>query len=135
MWGLFIHFVGDVFTSMLVLGCGALYHFLDTDAPNVHWWIIYADSVASLISCIVVLTVSYSLVKSTGWVLLQAGELAALRGQVRGIYFCVHTETFTPAALAHTRRHRLRTSTWKASGIASWTCPACTASTSYTCGS
>ena len=38
MWGLFIHFLGDVFTSMLLLGVGSIYYFLGEDTGKT-WWI------------------------------------------------------------------------------------------------
>lgn len=37
MWALFIHFLGDVFTSLLLMGVGIIYYFLGHQ-HNQKWW-------------------------------------------------------------------------------------------------
>jgi hypothetical protein len=39
MWGLFIHFLSDVLTSLIVLGVGLAYHFV----PDNHWYVSQFD--------------------------------------------------------------------------------------------
>jgi len=66
-WGLFIHFVGDVVTSILVLAVGLAYHFL----PEAKW-LKYLDPTAAVLSALVILVSVQSLIRSCSWILLQS---------------------------------------------------------------
>jgi len=88
-----IHFIGDVFTSSLVCGVGALYYFFVEDLVPPHdnnqsnsfgpmygsnftaskQWVLYADPTATIISVLVIGYSAWGLIKSCGWVLLQGG--------------------------------------------------------------
>jgi zinc transporter 1 len=91
MWGLFIHFVGDVVTSLLVLGVGLIYHFYPVpEHPQhsmKHYWVNYADPVSSILSVIIILLSAWPLVKSCSWILLQttALDLSKIREDIRNI--------------------------------------------------
>ncbi|EDQ85693.1 uncharacterized protein MONBRDRAFT_34104 [Monosiga brevicollis MX1] len=83
MWGLFLHFAGDVFTSLLVLVVGLLvYFFKQTDHP----WVVYADPVASVLSSIVIFVSAVPLVRSCGLILLQSSpsdvDVQRLSGEI-----------------------------------------------------
>lgn len=74
MWGLFVHFLGDVFTSLLVLAVGLIYLYhdrLEKDAWGRNA-VKYADPAASVLSAIIIVMASKGLVKSCAWVLMQA---------------------------------------------------------------
>ena len=83
-WGLFIHFVGDVVTSMLVLGVGLAYHFL----PGVKW-LKYLDPAAAELSVVVILISVQSLIRSCSWILLQSAprhiDVSSVEAQILNI--------------------------------------------------
>lgn len=99
MWGLFIHFLGDVLTSLLVLGVGLAYYFHpppDTLGPNDsprNYWVNYLDPGASVVSVLIILLSAWPLVKACSWILLQSSpshvDLSKLR---RDILAVAHVE-------------------------------------------
>lgn len=92
MWGLFIHFLGDVLTSLLVLGVGLAYYF---DPPPDHlapgdsarrYWVNYLDPGASVVSVAIIMLSAWPLVKACSWILLQSSpahlDLSKLRRDI-----------------------------------------------------
>ena len=69
VWGLLVHFAGDVLTSILVLIVGLLAYFLD---PETHPWVKYADPVAAILSVIIIVLSAWPLVRSCSWIILQS---------------------------------------------------------------
>eukprot|EP00039_Didymoeca_costata_P007568 m.101275 g.101275 ORF g.101275 m.101275 type:complete len:541 (+) comp13737_c1_seq1:159-1781(+) len=72
IWGLVVHFLGDVFTSLLVAVVGLLYFLLDRESPKWHVKLLeYADPTTSILSVLIILVASWKLVKSCAWILMQ----------------------------------------------------------------
>eukprot|EP00037_Helgoeca_nana_P022324 m.227877 g.227877 ORF g.227877 m.227877 type:complete len:635 (+) comp25958_c0_seq2:139-2043(+) len=67
MWGLFAHFLGDVFTSFLVLGTGLTYWFAEDSA-----FAPYADPTCSVLSSFIIFYTGWGVTKACTWILLQA---------------------------------------------------------------
>jgi len=65
-YAVFIHYLGDAISSVLVLGAGVLIHFFH--AP----WTNYIDPVSSLIVCALILYTTFPLVKRCSVILLQS---------------------------------------------------------------
>lgn len=71
-WGLFVHFLGDVLTSLLVLGVGLINHYFPVSDHNRPSWVVFADPFASLLSVIVILVSVRGLLTSCTAILLQS---------------------------------------------------------------
>ena len=75
MWGVYVHFLGDIFTSILVLFVGLVYRFA---APSVvscataTEWVDYMDPLASILSAFIIFATAFPVVKSSSWILLQS---------------------------------------------------------------
>jgi len=89
MWGLFIHFLGDVLTSLLVLGVGLSYYFTQPPAADANPrddWVNYMDPAASVLSAMIIFISAWPLVKACSWILLQSSpahiDLSRLRTAV-----------------------------------------------------
>lgn len=90
MWGLFIHFLGDVLTSMLVLGVGIIYYFsTEQSGPTRDNWVNYMDPAASIVSIMIIMVSVWPLIKACSWILLQSSpahvNLARLRRDILAI--------------------------------------------------
>lgn len=69
MWALFIHFLGDVLTSMIVLTIGLLAHYYP---PSEHSWVNYLEPSGSMLSVLIIVGTAWPVVKSCSWILLQS---------------------------------------------------------------
>lgn len=73
MWGLFIHFLGDVLTSILVLGVGLIYYFTTPEDGSLRDdWVNYMDPAASVVSVGIIVASVWPLIKACSWILLQS---------------------------------------------------------------
>jgi len=66
MWGVFIHYLGDMISSAVVLVTGILLHFVGGD------WTLYVDPVASLLIVALIMWTTIPLVKECSMILLQS---------------------------------------------------------------
>lgn len=82
---IFLHFLGDAISSLMVLGAGLLLHFFHGAR---HKWTDYIDPVTSLIISALILYTTIPLVKRCSMILLQgAGDvkIAAIKSKLLGI--------------------------------------------------
>eukprot|EP00043_Microstomoeca_roanoka_P014535 m.144190 g.144190 ORF g.144190 m.144190 type:complete len:456 (+) comp16036_c1_seq1:341-1708(+) len=68
IWALFLHFLGDVLTSTLVLGVGLLSMYYPADK---HHWVQYADPVAAILSSIMIAVTAWPVLGPTTRIFLQ----------------------------------------------------------------
>jgi Co/Zn/Cd efflux system component len=66
MWGVFIHYAGDMLSSTVVLGMGFLIHFVHDR------WTLYIDPISSLAIVSLILWTTIPLVKDCSMILLQS---------------------------------------------------------------
>lgn len=74
IWALFLHFLGDVLTSMLVLAVGLLveyYPVRDSDGNSQNHWVAYLDPSAAVLSCVIIFATTWPVVTSTCRIFLQ----------------------------------------------------------------
>lgn len=66
MWGVFIHYAGDMLSSAVVLAMGFIIHFVDAK------WTLYIDPASSLLIVALILWTTIPLVKDCSMILLQS---------------------------------------------------------------
>jgi len=71
VWVVFLHFLGDMFSSLFVLIAGIIIHVADGAR-----WAFYIDPISSLIIICLILYITIPVVKSCFWVLLQKAPIA-----------------------------------------------------------
>eukprot|EP00730_Choanoeca_flexa_P015569 TRINITY_DN7179_c0_g1_i3.p1 TRINITY_DN7179_c0_g1~~TRINITY_DN7179_c0_g1_i3.p1 ORF type:complete len:416 (+),score=64.89 TRINITY_DN7179_c0_g1_i3:219-1466(+) len=84
MWGLFLHFAGDVVTSLLVLLVGLFMYLYPTQE-----WVRYADPAASVLSVLIIFLSAWPLVKSCAIILLQGSPTHIDQDKLRQLVFKV----------------------------------------------
>ncbi len=66
MWGVFIHYAGDMLSSAVVLVMGFIIHYVDGR------WVLYIDPASSLLIVGLILFTTYPLVRDCSMILLQS---------------------------------------------------------------
>jgi Co/Zn/Cd efflux system component len=66
MWGVFIHYAGDMLSSAVVLVMGFIIHYVDGR------WVLYIDPASSLLIVALILWTTYPLVRDCSMILLQS---------------------------------------------------------------
>jgi zinc transporter 1 len=66
MWGVFIHYAGDMLSSAVVLAMGFIIHFVDAR------WTLYIDPASSLLIVALILWTTFPLVRDCSMILLQS---------------------------------------------------------------
>lgn len=87
MWAVFIHYLGDAVSSLIVLGTGILLHYFHAG------WAVYIDPVSSLIIVALIVATTIPLVKRCSVILLQGVpeevDMDSLRAEVGKLDYIV----------------------------------------------
>jgi len=87
MWAVFIHYLGDAVSSLIVLGTGILLHYFHAG------WALYIDPVSSLIIVVLIVSTTVPLVKRCSVILLQGVpeqiDMDSLRSEIGKLDYIV----------------------------------------------
>ncbi|EGD80511.1 hypothetical protein PTSG_01102 [Salpingoeca rosetta] len=84
IWALFLHFLGDVLTSILVLAVGLIAKFYD---PSEHKWVQYMDPTAAVLSSLIIVATAWPVMASTMRIFLQFSpsylDIQGIKAEIR----------------------------------------------------